>query len=296
MKHFGGVEAGGTKFICIIADGPEEVLAEDRFPTTSPEETFGHVINFFQSQYSLQAVGVGSFGPVDLKPGSPTFGSITSTPKPGWANTDVAGTLTKELKIPVVFDTDVNAAAYGEFCWGAAQGLTTFIYLTIGTGIGGGAMVSGNLLHGLVHSEMGHMLIPHDWHADPFPGVCPYHGDCFEGLANGPAIQARWDIPAEQLPDDHPAWKLESHYISLALANLILAFSPERLILGGGVMQHQQLFPRLWEEVPHLLNGYVRAHEVIEQIESYIVPPGLGTRAGVLGATALAMHLNTEVS
>jgi fructokinase len=289
---YGGIEAGGTKFICAVGTGPEDIRAEIRFPTSRPTETLPKAIEFFQEQEKkfgkLSALGIASFGPVDPDPKSPYFGFATSTPKPGWANTDIVGPVRKALKVPVGFDTDVNGAALGEWRWGAAKGLNTFIYLTIGTGIGGGGMVNGEPVHGMLHPEMGHILIPHDWQADPFPGVCPYHGDCLEGLATGPSVEKRWGQRGETLPIDHPAWQLEAHYIALALVNYILVLSPQKVILGGGVMQQMQLFPPIREEVQKLLNGYVRTPHILEKINEYIVPPELGGRAGVMGAIALA--------
>jgi len=292
---FGGIEAGGTKIICAVGTGPEDIRAEIRFPTTQPVEAIATAIRFFKEQEAkfgkLTAVGIASFGPVDLNPHSPYFGYITSTPKPGWANTDIVGEFQRALDVPIGFDTDVNGAALGEWRWGAAQGLDTFIYLTIGTGIGGGAMVNGKLLHGLLHPEMGHILIPHDRQMDPFPGNCPYHEDCFEGLATGPSVEKRWGQRGETLPVDHPAWELEAHYIALALVNFILAVSPKRIILGGGVMQQQQIFPHIRTNVQKSLNDYVRASQILEQIDEYIVPPALGGRAGVLGAIALGYQV-----
>jgi fructokinase len=291
MTVFGGIEAGGTKFICMVGSGPHDILAESRFPTTDPEETIGRAVEFFRrqaEQHAIERIGVASFGPVDLNPNSPAYGSITSTPKPGWANTNVVSLLHTALDLPVAFDTDVNAAALGEFYWGAAQGLEPFIYYTIGTGIGGGGIVNGLPLHGLLHPEMGHILIPHDRQADPFPGSCPYHGDCFEGLASGSAMRARWGRPSEQLPADHPAWQLEAHYIAYAMVNQICTFSPRRIVLGGGVMQYLPLFPLIRRKVLALLNDYVQSPAITEGIDSYIVPPALGNRAGVLGAIALA--------
>jgi fructokinase len=185
-------------------------------------------------------------------------------------------------------DTDVNAAALGEHRWGAAQGLDTFVYLTIGTGIGGGALVGGKILHGLMHPEMGHILIPHDRDRDPFKGMCLFHEDCFEGLACGPAIQARWGKPGKDLPDDHPAWPLEAHYLASGLVALIMVLSPQRIILGGGVMQRLHLFPLVRKEVVELLNGYIHQPAILEAIDRYIVPPALQGQAGVLGAIALA--------
>jgi fructokinase len=288
---YAGIEAGGTKFNCIVANGPEDIRAEARFATTTPDETLGQVLDFLAPyRPSLAGVGIGCFGPVDLDPRSAAWGFITSTPKPGWQQVDVAGPVRRALDLPVAFDTDVNAAAIGEGRWGAAQGLDHFIYLTIGTGIGGGAVVAGRPLHGLVHPEMGHIRLPHDWTADPYAGHCPYHGDCFEGLASGPALKARWGAPAESLPADHPAWTLEAHYVALALASFICTLSPQRLILGGGVMTGSHLFPLIRREVQQLLNGYVRAPAVEEAIDDYIVPPALGGRAGVLGSLALAQR------
>ncbi|MDW8316997.1 MAG: ROK family protein [Anaerolineae bacterium] len=288
---FGGIEAGGTKFVCAVGTGPDDLRDEIRFPTTTPDETIGRAIAYFQEQarrQPLTAIGIASFGPVDLNPASPTYGYITSTPKPGWAFADFAGRVQRALGVPVGFDTDVNGAALGELRWGAAQGLDTFIYLTIGTGIGGGGLVAGRLIHGLVHPEMGHIRIPHDRHQDPFPGRCPFHGDCLEGLACGPAIEDRWGQRAETLPPDHPAWDLEARYIALALNNFICTLSPQRIILGGGVMGQPQMFPLVRRYVQELLNNYVDSPAVREGMDQYIVPPGLGNRAGVLGAIALA--------
>lgn len=288
---YGGIEAGGTKTVCAVGTGPDDIRAEARFPTTTPAETIARSLQFFRKQQErekLAAIGIASFGPVDPSPASATFGYITSTPKPGWANTDFAGAFAREFDVPVGFDTDVNGAALGEHRWGAAQGLKTFVYLTIGTGIGGGVLAEGRLLHGLLHPEVGHMRIPHDRHADPFPGICPFHGDCFEGLACGPAVTARWHQPSDMLPPEHAAWPLEAHYLSLALVNLVCALSPQRIVMGGGIMQQEQLFPMVWREVQDLLNGYIQSPTITESIESYIVPPGLGGRAGVLGAIALA--------
>jgi fructokinase len=291
MKQlFGGIEAGGTKFVCAVGTQPDD-LTETRFPTTLPAETFEQAIDFFQHAGGvdrLAAIGIASFGPVDPNPASPTFGFITSTPKPGWAHTDFVGAIRRALDVPVGFDTDVNVAALGEQRWGAAQGLDNFIYLTIGTGIGGGGLMNGRLMHGLIHPEMGHIFVPHDRQIDPFHGKCPYHGDCLEGLASGPALEARWGQRAETLPDDHPAWDLEAHYLALALANFICTLSPQRIILGGGVMEQPQLLPLVRSKVQKLLNGYVRAPEILDRITEYIVAPALGKRAGVLGAIALA--------
>ncbi len=207
-RSYGAIEAGGTKWVCAVGNGPDDISSETRFPTTTPAETLRRTIAFFQEFQRggrLDAIGVGSFGPVDLDPRSPTYGSITSMPKPGWANVNVVGTLRQALGVPVAFDTDVNAAGLGEYRWGAAQDCEVVIYLTIGTGVGGGVLIQGRPLHGLLHPEMGHMRLPHDRQRDPFPGNCPYHGDCLEGLASGPALAQRWGRPAETLGADHPA-------------------------------------------------------------------------------------------
>jgi fructokinase len=291
----GAVEAGGTKFVCLIGTGPGDMREQARFSTLSPEVTLRETLDFFRNAAArhgqLDAIGIASFGPIDLHLDSPTYGYITSTPKPGWANVDIAGTIRDALAVPVGFDTDVNAAALAEWRWGSAQGLDTFIYLTIGTGIGGGGLVNGRLLHGLVHPEMGHVRIPHDLDEDPFAGVCPFHGDCLEGLASGPAMNARWLQPAEQLPDDHPGWALEARYLALALVNFICALSPERIVIGGGVMSKTLLYPLIRSQVLALVNNYVRAPQLLEGIDNYIVPPWLGGHAGVLGALALAQQL-----
>lgn len=300
---FGGIEAGGTKFVCAVGaksntNEPPQLLAETRFPTTpNPAETMQSALDFFRAQEArfgrLSALGVAAFGPLDPHPNSPTFGYITSTPKPGWANYNLVGALRQEYDLPVGFDTDVDGAALGEWRWGAGRNpdgerLDSLVYLTIGTGIGGGALTNGQIVHGLLHTEMGHMRLPHDWQADPFPGICPYHGDCWEGLACGPAMEKRWGARAETLPRDHPGWALQANYIAQALTNLVLVLSPQRIILGGGVMSQEQLFPLVRARLLELLNGYIKSPEILEGMEAYVVPPGLGSRAGVMGALALA--------
>jgi fructokinase len=294
----GGIEAGGTKFVCAVGSGPEDIRAEVRFPTTTPEETIGRALAFFGEQTAicgpLSAVGIAAFGPLDPNPDSPTYGRITTTPKPGWGDTDLAEAVRQAFDVPIGFDTDVNGAGLGEWRWGAAQGLDTFIYLTIGTGIGGGGLVNGRLLHGLIHPEMGHIRLPHDWSADPFAGRCPYHGDCLEGMASGPAMAERWGVPADTLPADHPAWDLEAGYLASALHTFICTLSPQRIILGGGVMQQPQLFPLVRQKVQASLNGYVQSPAVLESIDTYIVPPSLGPQAGVFGAFAQAQRAAEE--
>lgn len=293
MRLYGGIEAGGTKFICAIGTGPEDLRTEVRFATTDPEHTIGRAIDFFRqymikTRQRLEGIGIGSFGPLELNPGAANYGKITSTPKEGWTFTDIRARIERETATPVVIDTDVNAAALGEGFWGAAKDLRDYIYLTVGTGIGGGLIMQGIPHHGLIHPEMGHMRVPHDRQEDPFEGICPYHGDCLEGLASGPAIQARTGKSGEQLPAHHPVWELEASYLASALTNLICVTSPQRIILGGGVMQQEQLFPMIRLKVRQLLNGYIQSPLITESNEEYIVPPKLGQQAGVLGAIALA--------
>jgi fructokinase len=295
---FGGIEGGGTKFICAVGTSPDDIRRETRIPTTTPEETLGQAVSFFQEAIqdfgSLSALGVATFGPVDPNPASASYGFILPTPKPGWSNADVLGMLRSAFDIPIAFDVDVNGAALGEWTWGAAQGLDTFIYLTIGTGIGGGAMVNGKLLHGLLCPEMGHIMISHNKEHDPFEGTCPFHNDCFEGLASGPAMEKRWGQKAETLPLDHPAWELEAHYVALALVNYITTLSPQRIIIGGGVGGREDLLPVIRKNVQTILNNYVQSSAITENIDDYIVPPGLGGRSGMLGAIALAKNAITE--
>jgi fructokinase len=289
LDVFGCIEAGGTKFVCAVGTGPRDLITE-WFPTETPEKTIDAAVRFLQDHAGtrLTAAGIASFGPVDLQPESPTFGYITASPKLAWQNCDLAGSVRRALGVPVGFDTDVNAAALGEARWGAGRGLSDFVYLTIGTGIGGGAVVNGRLVHGLVHPEMGHIRVPHDRERDPYPGGCPFHGDCLEGLASGPAMEQRWGTAADQLPPDHPAWALEAHYLALGLATWVCTLSPQRIVMGGGVMQQPHLFPMIRRELAQLLNGYIRARSVLEEMDAYVVPPGLGSRAGVLGAMVLA--------
>lgn len=289
---YGAIEGGGTKFVCAVGSGPNNIRAEARFATTTPEEVMAQVIDFFHQQEAkldtLAAIGFASFGPLDPDLTSPMYGHILPTPKPGWTNSNVVGMLRKEFAIPIAFDTDVNGAALGEWRWGKAQGLQTFMYLTVGTGIGGGAYVEGKLLHGLVHPEMGHILIKHDMEKDPFEGVCPFHGDCFEGLASGVAIEKRWGMRGALLTSDHIAWDLEVEYIAQALTTYTMTLSPQRIIIGGGVGTLGHLLPRVQNRTRELINGYVQSPVILENIESYIVNPGLGNRSGVLGAIALA--------
>ena len=287
MTVYGGIEAGGSKWECAIGTGPDDLRATATLPTTTPAETIDRAVAFFEREGPVDAIGIGSFGPLDGNPASPTWGYITTTPKPGWAQTDFGREINRRLGVPVAFDTDVNAAALGEHRWGAARGLDTSCYITVGTGIGGGGMVGGKLLHGLLHPEFGHMRIPHDRDADPFPGVCPYHGDCWEGLASGRAIEARWGTPSAEL-DDERAWDLEARYLALGIVCVICVLSPERVVIGGGVMNRPRLLELVQGQIVALMNGYLSAPVLGDGISRFITAPALGPRAGVLGALALA--------
>jgi len=286
---FGGVEAGGTKFVCAVGRGPDDIRAEARVATTTPDETIAECLAFFAAHGSIAALGIASFGPVDLAERSATWGFITNTPKPGWSGVDLAGAFRRGLGVPVGFDTDVNGAALAEHRWGVGRGRDPFVYLTVGTGIGGGAIAGGRPLHGLVHPEMGHVRVPHDRGADPFPGACPYHGDCLEGLASGPALAQRWGQPPEALPPEHTAWELEAEYLALGVASIVAILSPERIAIGGGVMAQGHLLPRVRARLAHILGGYIQSLEL--DGDAYLVHPALGDRAGVLGALALAADL-----
>jgi fructokinase len=292
---YGGIEGGGTKFACAVGNGPGNIVDEIRFPTTTPQETLERVCIFFTPyirQASIKAIGLGSFGPVDVDPASPTYGYITTTPKPNWANTNILGILQKELGVPIAMDMDVAASAMGEFIWGANQDLDPSMYLTVGTGIGGSYILNGKPLRGLVSLEMGHVRIPHDEKLDPFKGSCPYHGDCFEGLASGPAIQARFGKRGETLADNDPFWELEAGYIAYALANYIFTFPPKKIVLGGGVLRKDFLYNRVRSRLYGILNKYLNHPLLTSQLDRYIVPPALGDRSGVLGGIALAMELD----
>jgi fructokinase len=292
---YGGIEAGGTKFVCVVGTNPNEIVEEIRFPTSPVSgETIRQALAFFApyaNKGDLAAIGIASFGPLDLNPASSTYGYITTTPKPGWHQVDLVGQFRRSLDLPVAFDTDVNAAAFGEYYWTPEnRSLDPFVYMTVGTGIGVGVLVDGRPVHGLVHPEAGHFILPHDRKKDPFEGICPYHRDCLEGLASGTAMSARWGQDAETLPDTHPAWELEANYLALALVNLTYAYSPKRIVLGGGVALHPGLFKSVRSKVQEYLGGYIQSPVVLEKMDAYIVPPTLGNRSGVMGAIALAIN------
>ena len=287
--RLGALEAGGTKMVCAIGDENGNVFERESFPTKMPEETMPNIIAYFKEK-GIEALGVSSFGPLNLDEKDSHYGDITTTPKPGWANYPLRRVLMEELGVPVGIDTDVNGAAMAEALIGAGKGLDSLVYYTIGTGIGGGAMVDGKRLHGLVHPEMGHMLLrPHK--DDPTPrGFCPYHDGCLEGMANGPAIEKRWGVSAKELPEDHPAWDLEAEYLAQMCVNTIVVLSPKMIVLGGGVMHQMHLFPKIRKRTQELLNGYVAHDAVRVNIDNYIVPPALGDNAGAAGSLLLAVE------
>nr|WP_236658817.1 ROK family protein [Carnobacterium maltaromaticum] len=279
---YGAIEAGGTKFVCAISDENFEIKERVSIPTTTPEETLSHVFEFFD-QFKLDSIGIGSFGPIDVNKKSATYGYVTTTPKVAWTNFDFLGAVKKRYEIPVGWTTDVNAAALGELKKGAAIGLDSCVYLTVGTGIGGGAVVNGKLLAGYGHPEMGHMLVR--LHPDEsYDGFCPYHGNCLEGIAAGPAIEGRYGVKGHELADKIEVWQMEAYYLAQALMNYTLILSPERIVLGGGVMKQNQLYTLVREEFKKLMAGYV----AVPPLEEYIVAPGLGDNAGVTGCLLLA--------
>lgn len=281
----GALEAGGTKMVCAIGDEYGRIEKRVSFPTQTPKETLPQILEFFGNE-EIAALGIGCFGPVELDRKSPVYGYITSTPKLAWANYDIVGKFAKALGVPVGFDTDVNGAALGEVFFGAAKGCDPAIYITIGTGVGVGVYINGALLHGLIHPEAGHILITRR-HGDTYRGKCPYHENCLEGLAAGPAIMERWGKPAAELTDRKEIWELESDYLAQAVANYILTLSPQKVILGGGVMHQEQMFALVRKKVQEKLNSYLQNDRIAEHIEEYIVPPALGDNAGITGALLL---------
>jgi len=286
---YGAIEAGGTKFVCATGTGPRALDRMTRIETTSPEQTLEQVLDFFRAENaSLRALGVGAFGPIDPRPTSDTYGRLLQTPKPQWSNVDLLQPL-RALGCPIALDTDVNAAALAEYAWGAGVDVDSLLYLTVGTGIGGGYVVDGAPLHGLLHPEMGHLRVRR-LARDDFDGLCPYHGDCLEGLASGPALETRTGTRPEALPSDHDIWSLQAQYLARACATLVYALSPGRIVLGGGVMQQHHLFPRIRHHLRDELGGYVNVPALTSGLDSYVVPPGLGKRAGVLGALRLAQQ------
>ena len=287
----GAIEAGGTKFVLACGTGPDDLRDVERIPTTTPVETLARCVEYFtaaeQKHGKLAALGIGTFGPAGVAQGRSDWGFITTTPKPGWQQADMGNMLGKTLGVPVAFDTDVNAAGYGEYLWGAGQGCGAVLYITVGTGIGGGAIINGQPLHGLLHPEMGHIRIPKPSSHAGFPGACPWHGDCLEGLASGPAIAARWGVPAGDLPPGHEAWEAEAACLAAACASFACTLSPERIILGGGVMDVPGLLTNVQQKTRTFLNGYLQHPLIADRTGEWIVAPGLGNRAGILGSLAL---------
>ena len=293
--YYGTLEAGGTKMVLSVGNEHNELLEQVSMPTEAPEKTIPAMIDWFREK-EIVALGIGTFGPVDLKVDSPTYGYITKTPKPGWRDQPLLPLMRDALHVPALIDTDVNAAALAEWQLGAAKGLNSCMYVTVGTGVGAGLVVEGRMVHGLVHPELGHMILRQEA-GDPTPdGFCPYHKGCLEGLASGPAIEKRWGKKAVELSPDHPAWELEAAYLAQMCANAICSFSPEKIILGGGVMQQKHLLPRIRKRTQELLNGYIQHEAILERIESYIVEPGLGTKSGATGALLLAQQVYREIS
>ena len=285
--RIGAIEAGGTKIVCGIGNEHGGIEERISFPTEQPELSLAKIISYFEGK-GVEAIGIGTFGPINLDPASESYGCVTTTPKPGWSGFPFLGTLKAAFDIPFGWDTDVNAAAYGEAKWGAAKGLDSCVYYTIGTGIGVGIYAESKLVHGLVHPEGGHIRTRR--HADDsFAGICPYHGDCLEGMAAGPAIERRFGVKASELHSDHKAWELEAYYIAEALTTAILMLSPKKIILGGGVMHQKQLFPLIRAKVQQSLNGYVSSETLLADMDNYIVSPGLGDNAGLCGALALGL-------
>jgi len=300
-RLLGGVEAGGTKMVCAVATEPAVILDEVRFPTTGAEETLARVVDYFESaqkQFAefgqLGAIGYGTFGPAVVTVGEAGYGTILPTPKPGWQGANVLGVLAKAFPdVALSFDTDVNAAAVGEgyaggtgSAVGAAVGLKNYIYITVGTGIGGGVVIDGKPLNARPHAEIGHMRVPV---LDDFPGCCDFHGDCLEGLASGTAMSQRWGIPAQELAPDHEAWDLEASYLALMVQNLVACFAPEKIIMGGGVMEQEVLLPLIREKFQTLAGGYWGSEG--NKDGELLVSPALGTQAGIIGALMMARDL-----
>ena len=284
---YGALEAGGTKMVMAVMNDSGEMLGSVSIPTKTPDETVPEMIGYFRDK-GIAALGIGSFGPLDLNPASPSYGSVTESPKLSWRHFPLRQAFAEALGIPVMIDTDVNAAALAEYRLGAAKGKNSCLYVTVGTGIGGGLVINGEPVHGLMHPEIGHILLVPD-PEDPSPdGFCPYHTHCLEGLAAGPAVEKRWGVSGRDLPEGHPAWALEAKYLAQLCANAVLSFSPEIIILGGGIMQQKHLFPLIRREALRLLNGYIPEYLFSDGMSGYIVEPGLGTASGITGAYLLA--------
>ena len=289
--QYGALEAGGTKMVCAIGDENGNILERCSIPTLMPEETISSIIGFFRVK-KISALGIASFGPLCLDRSNPKYGYITTTPKPGWMNCDLAGTLGRALNVPVGFDTDVNGSLLGEITYGSSKGLSDVVYITIGTGIGGGVLSNGKLLHGMLHPELGHMLL-RKHPDDNFVGRCPFHHNCFEGMASGPAIKDRWGVEGKELSDREDVWRLEAYYIGQAIVNIILTLSPQRIILGGGVMHQLQLMDMIRNEVKTQLGGYLETDE-LNDLSTYIITASLNDDQGIMGCIKLALMAAEE--
>ncbi len=281
---YGAIEAGGTKFVCAVSDENLDIKERVSIPTTVPEETMTAVFAFFD-QHDVASIGVGSFGPIDVNKKSETYGYITSTPKLAWAHYNFLGALTERYDVPVAWTTDVNAAAYGELRKGAAVGKDSCLYITVGTGIGGGVVIDGKIINGYGHPEVGHILV-RKHPEDIYEGACPYHGDCLEGVAAGPSLEQRHGIKGHELGAEHKAWEIEAYYLAQAIMSYTLILSPEMVVMGGGVMKQTQLFPLMRASFEKQMNGYVAT----PPLEDYIVPCGLGDNAGITGCLLLAIE------
>jgi fructokinase len=290
-RLLGGIETGGSWCVCAVGRGPGEIVALEKFPTGAPAETLDRIVAFFGDRTGARAaaIGVGSFGPLELDERSPRWGELQSTtPKREWAGVPLGARLRAELAVPVVLDTDVNAAGLAEFRWGAGREVRSLCYLTVGTGIGAGLIVDGRPWHGMLHPEAGHVRIPHDRARDPFAGACPFHGDCWEGLASGTALRRRWRTDPATLPDEHPAWALEAEYLAAGILAIVMVAAPPLVIAGGGVMERPGLRGAVRAELVRLLGGYPVTPELDGDLSDYLIAPQLGDDAGVLGAIALA--------
>jgi fructokinase len=285
-RHYAAIEAGGTKFRIAVARG-RELVADTTIPTTVPDETLGATVDFIRDWGTVDAAGIACFGPLDIDPSSGTYGSITTTPKPHWSNTPVLTRIRSELGVPTAIDVDVGAAALGEWTWGAAQGLRHFIYITVGTGFGAGVFIDGKVHHGLGHPEMGHITVERA-EGDDYPGHCPFHGACLEGMAAGPAIEDRWGAPGADLIHRAEVWELVAGYLAQAIRTFTYVAAPEKILLGGGVMQTEGLLDLVRAKTIQQLAGYVTDDSLRGSLESYVVAPAFGQDAGLFGAIALA--------
>lgn len=286
-KMYGSIEAGGTKFVCAVANEDLEIIERVSFPTTTPEETMELVIKYFKEyQDKLKGIGIGSFGPIDVDQDSLTYGYITTTPKTSWQNFNFVGAMKEHFSLPIAWTTDVNAAAYGEYAFGKGKGLSSVVYYTIGTGIGGGALQNGRFVEGFSHPEMGHMMVmPHK--KDSFTGNCPFHGNCLEGMAAGPAIEKRTGKKGQNIQQDDELWDIEAYYIAQCAYNTTLMLSPDVIIFGGGVMKQHHMIKKVQQAFENLMQGYVKT----PSLTNYIVTPELEDNAGTLGCLALAKEV-----